>query len=116
MIKHDLKVLRTLVNTQEQPLANKHTGLVLGKLPAAALSNLLDEHGREGSYILFLQDEITAALLVLRFGWEVQVWLTYLQFEKMLVEHRSVSAPSSRDHPHSHQRSGSQSAFASCSL
>lgn len=64
MIKHDLKVLRAVVNTQEQPLANStlawHSGSFQLQLFPACRMNI----GEEGSYILFLQVEITAGLLV----------------------------------------------------
>lgn len=66
MIKHDLKVLRALVNTQKQPLTNSTLAWHSGSFQLQLFPTCWMNMGKEGFYILFLQDEIIAALLVSR--------------------------------------------------
>lgn len=99
-IKHDLKDLRALVNTQEQPLANSTVAWHSGSFQLQLFPICWVNMGKKGSYILFLQDEITAALLVSwgldgkgRWGWPI------CSLRRGLLSTKAVSAPCSRDCP-----------------
>lgn len=64
MIKHDLKVLRTLINTQKHPPANSTLAQHLESFQLQLFQTCWLSMDKQGSHILFLQDEITPALLV----------------------------------------------------